>query len=319
MANIYWSQSFESSLKSCSNFYVYFLYFVFIILDVQEDRVERILKVLFFLSLLIFLIDYATFPDPLFSYRSEERRNGITIFFYGQGFTFLGGFYYLNKFFEEKKIINLGWFLAASFCLFMLTQARMNLFALALGFFLILIFSDLSLRYVLSFALIIAGFVFYSTSSIFTGIKDETKSQAQFYKEDVRVQAHTYFLTVLQGGLPTQIFGNGLPGSDSDLDIQSRRAKDKGYWTADVGLTGIFSYFGIVGVIVWLLFFYNAFKTKNTTHTMYLKAYFLTLLTTAIAGYSIFEPGYMPATVLALYLIRCSTLSNYNYEDPEPI
>jgi len=319
MANIYWNQSFESSLKSCSNFYIYLLYFVFIILNVQQDRVEWILKVLFFLSIIIFLIDYATFPEPLFSYRSEERRNGITIFFYGQGFTFLGGFYFLNKFFEEKKIIYLCWFLAACFCLFMLTQARMNLVALALGFFVLLIFSNISMRYLLSFALIIVGFVFYSTSSLFTGIKDETSAQAQFYKEDVRVQAHTYFLTEMQGGLPTQIFGNGLPGSDSDLEVVARRAKEKGFWTADVGLTGIFSYFGIMGVIVWLLFFYNAFKTENTTHTMYLKAYFLTLLTTAIAGYSIFEPGYMPATVLALYLIRCSTLSMYNYEETDPI
>lgn len=316
-ANIYWNQSFESSLKSCSNFYVYFLYFVFIILEVQEDRIERILKVLFFLSLFIFLIDYKTFPDPLFSYRSEERRNGITIFFYGQGFTFLGGFYFLNKFFEEKKIINLGWFLAACFCLFMLTQARMNLLALAIGFFLLLIFSNFSLRYLLTFALIIGGFVFYSTSSVFTGIKDETKAQAQFYKEDVRVQAHNYFINEMQGGIPTQIFGNGLPGADSDLELQAKRGKDKGFWTADVGLTGIFSYFGIVGVIIWLLFFYNAFKTNYTSHTMYLKAYFLTILTTAFAGYSIFEPGYMPATVSALYLIRCSTLSNYNDEEED--
>ena len=199
----------------------------------------------------------------------------------------------------------------------MLTQARMNLLALSLGFFLLLIFSNIPIRYLLTFALIIGGLVFYSTSSVFTGIKDETKAQAQFYKEDVRVQAHAYFINEMQGGIPTQIFGNGLPGADSDLEVQARRGKDKGFWTADVGLTGIFSYFGIVGVIIWLLFFYNAFKTKNTTHTMYLKAYFLTILTTAFAGYSIFEPGYMPATVLALYLIRCATLSNYNDEEVE--
>ena len=316
MADIYWDQPFAITMKGSVAYYIYPLYFFLIYLDLSAERIERIIKVLFLITLGIFAIDAVTFPTPLFAWRSEERRDGITIFFYGQGFTFLGAFYYLQQYFKTKNILNAVLFGAAFFCLFFLTQSRMNLLALVLGFFLILFYSDFKRKYLIAVLLIIAAASFYFTSKVFNGIKEESNDQAENVKDDIRVLAHSYFLKDLQGGIPTMIFGNGVPGRISNLSLETARANENGFWTADLGLTGIYSYFGAFGALMWILFFWHVFKANLNERTIYLKAYFLMLSTTAFVAYAIFEPGFMPATILVLYLIRCETNKNVE-EDTE--
>ncbi len=310
MAKVYWNQSFSSSLKSYSFFYIYFLYILLIIFKVSTARIERLIVLFFFISLLVFLVDYITFPNPLFSWRNEERRNGVTIFFYGQGFCFLGAFYFLNKYFQENKIKQILLFSFSSFCLFFLTQSRLILIGLVLGFFLILLSSNFKKKYLVGIFVLIAGSILYTTATVFNGIKDASKDEAQYYKENIRLEAQNYFLTELQGGTPTMIFGNGIPANNSKLGIETDTANTFGYWAADVGLTGIFNYFGLVGVITLLLIFFYVFKLKNTKDSSYLKAYCMVLLSTAFTGFSLFDPGYMPATIFVLYLTRTEIISN---------
>ncbi len=312
---IYWDQPLASSMKSYSYFYIYLLYFVLVYLEIPSERVEGIFKLIFFASLAIFVIDFIMYPNPIFSWRSEERRNGITIFFYGQGFTFLGAYYFLNKFFKTKNLIHIALFTVSFACLFFLTQSRTNLFALVLVFFFTLISSSFKQKYIITILLLMAATSFYFTSSLFNGIKQESATQAENVDEDIRIAAHKYFLTELQAGAPTILFGNGIPAKGGYLGLVSMKAMESGYWTADLGLTGIFSYFGLLGTIMWLLFFYNVFKISKSEKSTYLKGYFLTLLTTIFTSYSIFEPGYMPATVLVLYLVRCDALENSSVEE----
>jgi hypothetical protein len=314
LANAYWSQSFLSSLRSYVYFYIYFLYFFLVAFNVQVERIKTILLLFFFISLLVFFIDFITFPNPLFSWREEERRNGITIFFFGQGFTFAGAFYFLAKSFNRNKIVYFALFSLCFFCLFFLTQSRMNLLALVLGFFFILVFSDFKKKYFLAMIVLIAGTIFYFSTSIFKGIKETSKEEAKFYKENIRLASEKYFLTELQAGIPTKLFGNGVPSENSYLGLETSKANIMGYWTSDVGLTGIYSYFGILGVIVWLFFFYFAFKATISANSIYVKAYFLMLFTSAFTGFAVFDPGYMPATILMLYLLRCETTADNHGE-----
>jgi len=310
MANMYWGQSFFSSLVGYRFFYIYFLYFVLIFLKMGSEDAEKLVKVFFFLSIAVFLIDVVTFPNPLFAYRDEERRGGMTIFFFGQGFTFLGGFYYLDRFIHKKKVLYLLYFLLSAICLFALTQSRMNLIALAAGALLILLMGNWKYKYLISALFVVASFVIYNSLSFFENFKDANENEIQYYQENVRVEAQHYFLAELQAGVPTILFGNGFPAKDGRLTDKYENAKLLGLFTSDVGLTGFYSYFGVFGVIIWILLFLAAFRLKNNGNSGYLKAYFLTLLTSAFTGYSIFEPGYMPATVLALFLIRCQMESN---------
>ncbi|MGB5941996.1 MAG: hypothetical protein WBG71_03880 [Leeuwenhoekiella sp.] len=304
----YWDQSLISSFLAYRDFYIFFLYFVLIATNATQERVERIFIILFFLSLFIFFVDYLTFPDSIFANRSEERREGITIYFYGTGFTFLGAFYYLNKFFRKWNFFYLLWFGLAFVCLFFLTQSRMNLIALVLGFFLLLVDSDFRYKWSLVVAGMIGALVFYNTSAAFDGIKEENQAQAKYYKDDIRVQSQEFYLTELQGGIGTVIFGNGHPSGGSRLENATFKGMKKGYFTSDVGITGIFSYFGLMGVVFWGIIFPIAFFTKYGQDLQYIRAYFLTIFTTVLTGYSLFEPGYMPVTVLALYLLRCNII-----------
>lgn len=312
-AYAYWNQSIATSFLSYRLFYIYFLYFVLVYFDLSQKEVENIIIILFFITLVIFVIGFFTFPNPTFTMRSEERRNGITIFFDGQGFTFLGAFYYLQKYFKTLNPLNLVWFLIGAIFLFFLTQSRMMLIGTGLGAALVLLLSQLKFRYTYAFAGLALGVIVYLTSGVFKGIKEQNAEQSQFASEDIRVQAYNFFLNDLQGGLPTIIFGNGYPAKGSKLEFITYFGQDKGFFTSDVGLTGLFSFFGLFGEIVWILFFYKAFAMKNAGNFTYVKAYFSMIFVTAFTGYAIFDPGYMPATVVSLYLIRC------NYEETKII
>lgn len=305
-AYIYWAQPLATSFLSYRLFYIYFLYFVLVYFELSKQEVETIVLIIFFTTLIIFAINFVTYPDPIFTMRTEERRNGITIFFDGQGFTFLGAFYYLQKYFKTFKLLHLLWFLIGAIFLFFLTQSRMMLAGICFGFVLILLLSQLKYRFTYAALGLLAGVMFYFASEIFKGIKEQNKEQAQFASEDIRVQAYNFFLNDLQGGWPTVIFGNGYPAKGSKLEAITYYGQDKGFFTSDVGLTGLFSFFGLFGEIIWILFFYKAFTMKNAGNYTYVKAYFLMIFITAFTGYAIFDPGYMPATVVALYLIRCN-------------
>lgn len=305
-AYAYWEQPVSSSLLSYRSFYIFFLYFVLVGFKISQKASVRIVIILFFLSLIIFSIDYVTFPEALFSLRSEERRDGFTIFFYGQGFTFLGAFYYLDKFLKKRNLFHLIWFLIGGMFLFFLTQSRMILLGLGLGSILILFLSNLRYKFLLAGVLVSSGILVYLSSGIFDGIQEQNAEQAKFYSEDIRVMAHEFFWNDLQGGWPTYVFGNGSPASGSKLEAITVYGQEVGFYTSDVGLTGIFSYFGFLGLIIWVLFFYKVFSVRDDNELGYVKAYFLSVLATAATGYSIFDPGYMPATVMGLYLIRCT-------------
>ncbi|MFC5281961.1 hypothetical protein [Pedobacter alpinus] len=309
----YWGQPIGTSLLSYRLFYIYFLYFVLVYFQLTQKEVEQIILIIFFLTLIIFVIGFFTFPNPTFTMRSEERRNGITIFFDGQGFTFLGAFYYLQKYFKTFNLLHLLYYAIGAIFLFFLTQSRMMLVGMGLGSVVILLLSQLRYRYVFAFAGLAMGILVYLTSGVFEGIKEQNAEQAQFAGEDIRVQAYSFFLNDLQGGWPTVIFGNGYPAKGSKLETITYYGQDKGFFTSDVGLTGLFSFFGIFGEIIWILFFYKAFSMVNTQNFTHVKAYFLMIFITAFTGYSIFDPGYMPSTVIALYLIRC------NYEETKVI
>ncbi|WP_442794612.1 hypothetical protein [Pelobium manganitolerans] len=305
-AYIYWGQPLATSLLSYRLFYIYFLYFLLIFFDLSQKQVESLIQFIFFLTLIIFAIGYVTFPNPIFTMRSEERRNGITIFFDGQGFTFLGAFYYLQKYFKDFKLYHLILFAVGGAFLFFLTQARMMLAGVCLGAMLILLLSQLRYRYAYAIAGVCFAAIFYLTSGVFKGIKEQNAEQSEFASEDIRVQAYNFYLNDLQGGLPTLIFGNGYPAKGSKLETITYYGQDRGFYTSDIGLTGLFSFFGILGAGIWVMFFYRAFSMQNATNFNYVKAYFLMLFITAFTGYAIFDPGYMPSTVLALYLIRCN-------------
>ncbi|RYE14720.1 MAG: hypothetical protein EOP34_05775, partial [Rickettsiales bacterium] len=208
-------------------------------------------------------------------YRDEERRNGMTVFFWGQGFTFLGGFYFLNRFFQGKRVIHLIWFLISFYCLFFLTQSRMNLIALGWGSLFLYLNSDFKRKFLVAFLLAVLAISIYSNTSIFKGIKDENKSEAKYYKDNIRFLSQQYYLVELQRGLPTILFGNGVPGKQSKLGNETENAESIGYYTSDVGLIGIYSYFGVFGAILWCLFFFSVFTMNKLKSYNYIKSYFI--------------------------------------------
>ncbi|RXK87351.1 hypothetical protein [Filimonas effusa] len=312
-ASIYWDQSFYTSLIGYKYFYAYFIYLIMAKAFMSKEDADKIIKFFFFATLIVFLINRITFPNSLFAWRSEERREGITLFFFGHGFTALGGFYFLDKFFRERKIINLVWYILAFVCLFLLTRSRMNLVGLLLGGGVILYYSQFRWKKIFTAFLLIATAILLTYSEkIINVVVSETSEQFSKADEDVRSQAHAYFLSEFQPDFVTYLSGNGYPYGNSPLQKVLSNASFYGFYPADLGFTGLLTYFGIFAVLVWMLMFFQVFFRSRGKDVLFLKAYFLMLLSTCITGYSVFDPGYMPATAIALFLLRDNMIRREN-------
>ncbi|MXV17427.1 hypothetical protein [Hufsiella ginkgonis] len=303
-----WGQPFLQSIIGSIAYYSFLLYFIFLFGGFSADNIESLLRKFFFLTLIVFIINAAVFPDVLFAWRSESRRGGLTVFFYGQGFTALGCFYFLSEYIERRKLVHLGLFLFGCFCLFFLTRSRMNLLGLGLGAVTLVFFSQVKQRAgttLMFIVVMMAGL--YVSRDLIVKLSADSQLQVKNFKDDVRYQAHEYFLTNFQENTTTYAIGNGVPFGGSRLQLKLTKLSDQlGFYDADLGLTGIFLHFGIFGALIWVIIFFRVFSTRSNTTTGYVKAYFAMLLSTVFTGYSLFDPGYIPATVVALYLLRIS-------------
>ena len=312
-ANIYWGQSTFFSLIGFKFYYIYFLYFVFVYISFPQIDAEKIMLLFFYLSVIVFLINAITFPNVIFAWRSEERREGSSFFFYGQGFTALGGFYFLNKYFDKRNLFHLGLFIVSFLCLFFLTRSRNNLIGMALGSLVMILFAKIKnkgqvIAIFLSFVAVVASF----SDKIMSKISAESVNQVANYSSDIRYIAHKYFLTTFQSGPLTYLFGNGYPYGNSNLQREiDKLSAGFGFYDSDLGFTGLFIHFGILSILAWLLIFYKVAtlkSNKKSTNYIYIKSYFAMLAASALTGFSVFDPGYMPATIFALYILRMETI-----------
>ncbi len=306
-AYIYHDQTIIESIRSSLVFYVFLLYFILFKLDFTYEDIMKLSIILFFISLLVYAINLYTFPNSWFTNDNMySRRGGLTMRFSGQGFTFLGAFFFLSKFCRTGKIY---FFLiyAVGFCfLTLLSESRVQLVACLFSTLFILLYHRKEIkRYFISvvplFLIAVAAGVYYLQSYV-SGLYLLLHQEAGSFTMNIRYAALKYFTNDFQTNSVTKIFGNAYPFYPGKYSAFFEKAHFYRYWTEDLGLIGFWVYFGILGVIAWLIIFKKAFFWKTTNNNIYLKTYFIYLFSTIALGWAIFSPGYMITTVFALFL-----------------
>lgn len=305
-AYLYRNQSIFSSIIGYKNFYVFFLYFILFKYEVSQKQVLGLSIFFFFITLLIFIIDYYTFPNTYFSWRSEVRRDAFTILFKGQGFTLLGTFFFLALFLRTAKFYYCI-FYALGFCfLNFFNASRMMTFSLIVGTFFILIYYRKTVKkyFLYTVPILVVGLAagIYYLQSYILGLFLLTLDQRNS-GYSIRYEAIKFFTNKFQPNVITKIVGNGYPNSSGTYQDSFTAAQYYyGFFTSDIGLIGFWTYFGILGVISWLLIFKKIFFWKTDDNNVFIKPYFIYLLITVTSGYAIFDPGYMLSTVFCLFL-----------------
>jgi len=305
-AYIYHGQGFLSSIRAYMIFYIFLGYFILFKLDYSYDQVLKLCIFYFFFTLFIYFIDYLTLPNALFiSQDPLERRGTVTIRFTGQGFTLLGTFYFLARFCRDKKLADFIIYLIGFCFMILFSGSRVQFLSMVINTIFVLLFYRREISryffYIIPLLLISIAVGIYYLESYITGLYQIAIEEVLTYETNVRYEAIKYFTGEFQPDLLTMILGNGYPASGKFEDVM-KIASSYGFWTADLGLIGFWVYFGIIGVLAWLMIFKRVLFWKTNDNNIYIKTYFINLLTTIFLGYAIFSPSYMITTVLCLFL-----------------
>jgi hypothetical protein len=309
-AYMYYDQSLIQSLIVSHIFYPFFTYLLLVQSDFKKEDLLLVIKIVFWLTLLVFVIDFFTFPDTLFAWRDEEReeRQALGLFFYGQGFTILGALIYLENYLSTNKFKYLIPFIISFVFIVFLTGSRTYFFALSISsLFLIFYFlknlRSLGRKLYFTILLCLLGLTaVYYLQDHFSNLVDMTKGQFLNYSNDIRFNCIIYYATEFQDGFFTKIFGNGFPSPHSDLGTKLVTAKYNDFYASDIGIIGLWAFLGILSVLAWVLIFVKVFNKRYIWKNVAVCAFFVYLLINAFLTYTLFDPGYIIAYIFALYL-----------------
>lgn len=309
-AYLYYNQTLIQSFTITSIFFPFITYLLLVQINFDREQVLSVVMFMFWLTLLIFTVDYFTFPNTLFASQSdeEETRNAFKIIFQGQGFTILGSLIYLYSYLNTNKLYKLIPFIFASGFIIFLTGSRTYFFALIASSIFIIIYYLLNIRtskskiYLISSLLVVLYISAYYLQSFIINLVDITSNQISNVSDDIRIECIKYYSTTFQKGIFTQLFGNGLPHSESELGVITAKAQASGYYVSDIGIVGLWSYFGMFSVIAWIIIFKKIFTIKFIGQNLVIVAFFIYIFINSFIVYTLFDPGYILAYIYALYL-----------------
>ena len=86
----------------------------------------------------------------------------------------------------------------------------------------------------------------------------------------------------------------------------------KGYHASDVGIIGLFAYFGIIPIIIWLVVLAKILTIKIPEKYIYVKYYFFNVLFGAFVGSTLYHINFLMSNILALYVFQKSLENKEN-------
>lgn len=325
-AYILHEQSFISSFLATNFTLAYLIFFLYFAISFPPNTLLKILCIFGLVWCLIQAIQQITYPHYWFATRMDtfeksiEIRNGIYRYnTYGIPFGLVLLFYSFQKFFDVgKKKYFLGIILGLIGIYF--TATRQVIFSTVLCLFIgLFIMGKIKGKYLLIF-FITSFFIYLNADSLFGGFIEMTEEVDEDY---IRFITYNYFgLKYNEGKLLPFLFGNGVDFQSnvfySPYGSEIMRLQEQGLHRSDIGIVGMYSYFGIFYVISILSFFIYTLRNRRYVEP-YQQMYILYMIMTSIM---LFHFGYTAANIITtcsiFYLIDTSIsrnkflIKNYN-------
>ncbi len=309
-ATFSWKQGFIYSLKAISPYLSYILFFLLVVWKMPNEELEKIITALGILYIIIYIITYISYPVPVFgdienvlSDRGFERFRVD-----GKGFLFLFSFYSLGRFLINKK----KWWLIVylvSMVFVIMTLTRSLIIASFLISVLFILRNSSITKKIISVLFICSFSYFITQMNFFQILMEQTQEQSENVSEDVRVQAAGYFLSDFSPDIFSKIFGNGEPSvKTSYSSFTTNLTEDEGFYQSDVGYIGLYSKFGILAIIAYIILIYKTFKISTTNKYMYVKYFLYFIFISSIIIDAPFNTNYIPAICFAFYILSTERL-----------
>lgn len=283
-------------------------------LAIPKDLIIRIIIYLCISGMIIYTINYITFPSAFFNTgRSElDETRGLRIYVPFIELDVLLFFYSINQYLYSKKK---SWVLLMILtAIFIIQSVTRQIILVAFVFGILLFLQNIS--FIKKGLLIILLYIFYIAIlpqiPIYQKMVELSETQAENNKykdDDIRLQAWNFYTKEYQTNILTPIFGNGVPslgnskwGNRVEMTTYVTEGGN-GCYTVDVGWAGFFWYFGMISTLSLLILLIKAllkYKKENERYQSYWVAFII--LTSFTSGPILFQYQIL-SIVIVLYLI----------------
>lgn len=290
--------------------YFYFIMFYFFLHDNKPDRkfLEDVIIVFAIIYSLFYLFQEAAFPRRLFYGNLFYERGTVRAWITGGGFHMLGYFLALNRFFLNRKLINI--FLAMFFLLILLksgfrTMAAASLLLSFILYIKLVKYNPANYFMIILVVILMVGMLqMDQTSSIIENMITSTEEQQKQGEDYIRVMAYDFFTKAFPKNLSYYIVGGGLPGGNSAYGHYfGVLTMQYGFYYSDIGLIGFYFVIGGITTLGLLIYTLRAIFIKLPPDSLYLNIYFAYLLIISFTTHYIYCHGIFAVEALVLYMI----------------
>lgn len=139
---------------------------------------------------------------------------------------------------------------------------------------------------------------------VFEGLLEQQEKTVDDGKKDIRYIAATYFATEFSPSPINQILGNGMGHERSNYGQFIKHLGQKGLFIPDIGIIGIYAYFGVIPIIAWIMIGYKIYSYRIPDKYMYVKYYFFYIYFGALVGSTFYHVHYLITSIFALYIFQ---------------
>ncbi len=314
MAYLAWGQGIKDTIIITLPYLMWVLFFFLLRVSFPLKLLEKIVLAYGVIYIVLYFFQLSQSPTVLFGssmWGDEfiESRGIVRIIFPGAGIFILAVFIAVNKLTTQRKDRMFWVFMVAMGVLIPVLQVTRQF---VIGISMIFLYHFLKGQNffkksgtVVAFIIVVL-FVFNTDTKVITGLIEAAQRDIELGSDYIRVKAAEYFLTDFSPNLLTRLLGNGAPiwGLSAYGIYVARLAVYEGLYQSDVGIIGMYSMFGILPVIGYIIIWVKSFTVELPEEYQYVRYYFWYLLLTSFTWYTVYHYHYIMSTVFALYIFH---------------
>lgn len=293
-ALLFRDQSFKYSFYGMLSFFSWFIYFYLKGTNITIIKLETYLWVFCIIYSVVFFYSVSQFPNNVFGDIIDEKtlelRGVIRLTIPGIDIWSLCLFIALSRRKENR------WWMALFVLMLVFNVFRGTRTVILVTF--LISFYEIIKNYKYKWVIFVATFsLLYFTPEILQIIPKDTAlgkmislSELQITdqkkgNDNIRIKMTQYYLTEFNDNPIATITGNGISFSESDYGKSiDNIANTEYYCLPDVGYVQVYIFFGIIGLLLYLLLWYKVFTRKIPERYGYAKLYILYVSLISITG-----------------------------------
>lgn len=310
MAELYHRQPLLVSLFSTFPLLGAYLYFPILLkFNIPKDIIINTIKILLIISTVVYLCNLLL-PVRIFEWGRFEELSGRGIRRVWIPFIelhVLSLFYHINLYIIKGNDTSYVKWIVFEMIIILLSVTRQYILcATILGAWLLLKNVSLlkKIGYISLFSILLYSALQTSLANKLIDLTNQQVSTQSDVEDNVRMRAFYFFTEDCQVNEYTKVFGNGVLSTNSKWgeDLNDTMSL-LGFYFVDIGWTGIFYYFGWLGVLSLLAFFLCTIVKKKNPENQYL-TYFICfiVITSTLSGMVVYHNQILSIST-ALYLI----------------